>query len=204
MKKDKIQTEIELMSELELGEVVSQKALSQRLSVSVGLINTLLKRISHKGLVKIKSAPYNRWAYYITPKGFSEKSRLVVEYLDTSLGFFREAREEYNHIFSRSKACGISKVVFIGSGELAEIALLSAGEQEVKVVGLVDAEVNDDHCHGIPVIKNLDDLDPDVGLILTSMRSPQETYDKIREEAQTAQIWHPDFLHISQGVTHHE
>ena len=30
MKKDKLQTEIELMSELEMGKVVSQKALSQR------------------------------------------------------------------------------------------------------------------------------------------------------------------------------
>ena len=45
-----------------------------------------------KGFVKAKAAPYKRYAYYLTPKGFNEKSRLVAQYLEVSLDFFRTAR----------------------------------------------------------------------------------------------------------------
>src|SRR3546814_4310673 len=57
--------------------------------------SALLKRCAAKGLVKIQNAPARRYAYYLTPKGFAEKSRLVAEYLETSLHFFRGARSQY-------------------------------------------------------------------------------------------------------------
>src|SRR3546814_3103683 len=86
---------------IERGEVVTQVALKQRIGVSVGLINALLKRSVHKGYVKVRKVPYRRYAYYLTPQGFGEKSRLVAKYLETSLSFFREARSQYAELFER-------------------------------------------------------------------------------------------------------
>ena len=94
-----LQIEFDLLSALERREVVTQPALAKRLSISVGMVNALLKRAVHKGLVKAKAAPYKRWAYYVTPEGFQEKSRLVAQYLDASLAFFRMARREYRVLF---------------------------------------------------------------------------------------------------------
>jgi DNA-binding MarR family transcriptional regulator len=91
---DNPSAEIEFLTSLEEGTVISQMTLSQRINVSVGLINALIKRAVRKGYVKVKSAPYKRYAYYLTPKGFAEKSRLVAQYLEISLGFFRQARQE--------------------------------------------------------------------------------------------------------------
>ena len=136
--KTKTQTQIELLTALERGEVVTQMALSKRLSVSVGLVNALLKRVMHKGLVKAKAAPYKRWAYYLTPRGFDEKSRLVAEYLETSLAFFRNARQEYRALFLRGHECGFRKFILVGRGEVSEIALLAAVETDAKVVGILD------------------------------------------------------------------
>ena len=48
--------------------------------------------LSGKGLVKMSQVPLNRYAYYLTPQGFAEKSRLTAEYLSVSFNFFRRAR----------------------------------------------------------------------------------------------------------------
>ena len=40
----------------------------------------------------MRQVPLNRYAYYLTPQGFAEKSRLTAEYLAASFDFFRRAR----------------------------------------------------------------------------------------------------------------
>ena len=109
-----LQTELELLSALERREVVTQPALAKRLSISVGMVNALLKRAVRKGLVKAKAAPYKRWAYYLTPEGFEEKSRLVARYLDSSLTFFRMARREYRLLFLGGQRAGFRRFVLVG------------------------------------------------------------------------------------------
>ena len=37
-----------------------------------------------KGLVKIKNLPKNRYLYYLTPEGFTERTKLTAEYLKSS------------------------------------------------------------------------------------------------------------------------
>jgi DNA-binding MarR family transcriptional regulator len=137
--KSDIQTEINFLAALEAGKVTSQMRLSQRIGVSVGLINALIKRAILKGYVKARSAPAKRYAYYLTPKGFSEKSRLVADYLETSLDFFRMARAEYGDIFERLRHCGDNRIILGGRGELTEIALLAAREQGLEPTAVFDS-----------------------------------------------------------------
>ena len=73
--KTPLKTELDILAALESGEVVTQMTLAKRVGVAVGLINALIKRGMRKGYVKARSAPYKRYAYYLTPKGFAEKSR---------------------------------------------------------------------------------------------------------------------------------
>ena len=54
-----------------------------------------------QGCMKARQAPYKRYAYYLTPEGFVEKSRLVGEYLQSSLEFFRKARGQYTKSSNR-------------------------------------------------------------------------------------------------------
>ena len=56
---------------------LSQRHLARQMGVALGLANSYLKRCMRKGLIKISAAPANRYLYYLTPKGFSEKSRLT-------------------------------------------------------------------------------------------------------------------------------
>ena len=80
----RIQSELDVLTAVEQGVVVTQAALTKRIGISIGLINALLKRAILMGYVKTRQAPYKRYIYYLTPKGFAKKSRLVAEYLDSS------------------------------------------------------------------------------------------------------------------------
>lgn len=196
--KTNMQTQIALMEALERGEAVSQKTLSQRLSVSVGLVNLLLRRVTRKGYVKARSVPYRRWAYYLTPSGFAEKSRLVAMYLDSSLSFFRRARQEYAEIFSGLKAQGVTRVALVGRGELVEIALLAARETELEIVGLLDRESNTESVHGLKIMRSLDEVMACTALVITASRHPQRAYDEVSQIGGARKVAAPAFLHISR------
>lgn len=192
-----IQTEMDLLATLEGGEAVTQLALSKRLSVSVGLINALLRRAAKKGQAKARAVPPRRWAYYLTPKGFAEKSRLVATYLDSSLAFFREARAGYVGLFAHLQMSGVHRIVLVGRGELSEIATLAAREVGVEIVGLLDYRSNSEYVHGLRVLRHLGEIDAVIPLIITDSRSPQEAYDEVRAQYEARQIEAPSFLRIS-------
>src|SRR4051794_2121738 len=97
----KADADLDLLSALERGEVVTQQMLTRDVGLSVGLINALIKRAIKKGLVKAQQAPYKRYAYYLTPQGFAEKGRLVAKYLECSLDLFRRARDDYAEILQQ-------------------------------------------------------------------------------------------------------
>src|SRR5450432_3701377 len=77
----------------------SQRRLAAELGIALGLVNAYLRRCIKKGLVKVSEAPARRYAYYLTPHGFTEKSRLTVEYLSSSFSFFRRAKADCAPVF---------------------------------------------------------------------------------------------------------
>ena len=70
-----------LLDAVQRDSAVSQRRLSRDLGIALGLTNAYLKRCVRKGLIKMAATPANRYAYYVTPKGFTEKSRLTAQYL---------------------------------------------------------------------------------------------------------------------------
>src|ERR1039458_244709 len=81
-----------LLESVERDGAQSQRKLAADLGIALGLVNAYLKRCVTKGLVKMSEVPTRRYAYYLTPKGFAEKSRLTVDYLASTLVFFRRAQ----------------------------------------------------------------------------------------------------------------
>lgn len=201
--------ELHLLAAIERDSNVTQRALARELGIALGLTNAYLRCCVRKGLVKMREAPLRRYAYYLTPQGLSEKSRLTAEYLSVSLGFFRRARCECAVLFRHCEAQGWCRVALYGAGELAEISLLSAGDSNVEVVCVIDAEEAGRCCAGVPVVANLAaaqtvsgrrSLD---GLVLTDTRHPQASFDRlsalILQNGMTSlSIAAPPLLGISQ------
>ena len=78
---------LRLMGEIGRDGSPTQRELSRRLNISLGLVNTFLKRLVNKGYFKVKTMPRNRVKYFLTPEGLARKSRLTVEYLRYSVSF---------------------------------------------------------------------------------------------------------------------
>lgn len=116
----------------------SQRRIAAELGIALGLVNAYLKRCIKKGLVKVGEAPARRYAYYLTPHGFAEKSRLTVEYLSSSFSFFRQAKADCAQVLETAKKRGFQNLVLSGKSDLAEIAIFSAMESGVSVVAVVD------------------------------------------------------------------
>jgi DNA-binding MarR family transcriptional regulator len=190
-------TQLKLLSALEAGTDESQASLSRRVGAAVGLINALLRRAVRKGYVKMTSAPARRYTYYLTPKGFSEKSRLVAEYLNFSLSFFREARSEYFALFMQAQQDGVHRVALIGAGELAEIAALAAMEANIAVVSVVDTETNQRRIAGVDIVRDIAQSASFDAVVVTDARTPQATYDVLRSTLSSERVLCPSVLHVA-------
>lgn len=174
---------LDLLDAIEEESASSQRTLAMRIGVALGLTNSILKRAVRKGLVKIRNAPARRYAYYVTPQGFSEKSRLVAEYLSTSLSFFRQAREEYEELFLRLTSEDQKKVVLYGIGELAEIASLSAAQAEFELSGIIDVGGNQSQFIGLQVFPSIR-LALEAGakdVVITDAVAPQAALNELIE-----------------------
>jgi DNA-binding MarR family transcriptional regulator len=199
---------LELLKAISRDERVTQRALSKELGIALGLANAYLKRCVRKGLIKVSEAPLRRYAYYLTPQGFSEKGRLTVEYLTSSFDFFRKARRQCGEIFAGCARRGEYRLVLIGTGELAEAAILSAAESEIQVLAVVDAGAKVAGCAGVPILASLAEAralarDGAVdALVITDLAAPQATFDRILRQVRElgiarGQVYCPPLLNIS-------
>ena len=116
----------------------SQRDLARDLNISLGLVNSFIKRLAKKGYFKITHLPKNRMRYIMTPIGVAEKSRLTYEYIQYSYNFYKNARQKLRNIYSELERQGAKRIVFYGAGDLAEIAYLSLLETNLKLAAVVD------------------------------------------------------------------
>jgi DNA-binding MarR family transcriptional regulator len=149
---------LDLLNSVEADGSRSQRHIASELGIALGLVNAYLKRCVKKGLVKVGQAPARRYAYYLTPKGFSEKSRLTVEYLSSSFSFFRRAKSDCSQIFQVAKSRGFTRIVLAGRSELSEIAILCSVESGVEIVAVVDTHCNDSSFIGVELVASYDEI----------------------------------------------
>jgi len=186
-----------LLDAVEQDRVQSQRHLASELGIALGLVNAYLKRCMKKGLVKVRQAPARRYAYYLTPQGFAEKSRLTVEYLSYSFSFFREAKSDCSELLGRARLRGLSRVLLLGQSDLAEIAALCAIEQGVAVVGLVDAETDAEQFIGAPVFKELDMVGIEFDAVLIAdLKNARATCEAAIERLSLDRVLVPDLLRV--------
>ncbi|QSV46143.1 winged helix-turn-helix transcriptional regulator [Geobacter benzoatilyticus] len=141
----------QLLSEIAGEEPLSQRELSRRLGIAVGLVNSYLKNLVAKGYVRVKNFPRNRYAYLLTPTGLAEKSRLAYQHLSYFTNLYTVARQDYLTLFQSLKSEGVTQVVFCGVDEVAEIAYLSLQEVGLELVAVLDEDAAGERFFGMPV-----------------------------------------------------
>jgi DNA-binding MarR family transcriptional regulator len=129
---------LQLLEAIAADKPTSQRELSDILQISLGLVNSFIKRLVKKGYCKVTTIPRNRVKYILTPAGAMEKTRLTYEYIASSYHYFKAAKNRLEGLYAELKKEGATRVVFYGAGELADIALLSMAGTGVRLIDVVD------------------------------------------------------------------
>jgi hypothetical protein len=151
-----------------------------------------------KGLVKASQAPARRYVYYLTPQGFAEKSRLTVEYLSYSFGFFRQAKEDCRALFQEAHRRGLDRLVLMGRSDLAEIAAICALESGITIAATVDpAAEADGRFVGLPLVRNVEELgERPAAAVVTDLLRPHETSEHTIALFGEDRVFIPELLRI--------
>lgn len=166
-----------LLESVQRGDAHSQRRLASELGIALGLVNAYLKRCINKGLVKVGEAPAKRYAYYLTPGGFAEKSRLTIEYLSYSFSLFRQAKTDCMAVLKAARADGIRRIAILGMSDLAEIAAICALDCGLVIVAVVDGRSELSSVVGVPVRASFDEIGGEVDAVfVTDMK---DTYAAI-------------------------
>lgn len=87
---------LSIIKEIESDSAATQRLLSQKLGISLGKTNYLLKELIKKGFIEVQNFSNNpgklkKITYILTKKGFEHKIQLI--------GYFLKIKEtEYNHM----------------------------------------------------------------------------------------------------------
>ncbi len=171
---------LQILDELANNDSLTQRDLSSRLGIALGLVNSYVKNLVKKGYITVKAIPPKRYTYYLTPSGFAEKSRLAYDMFHDYTRIYREARKSLKALFRELRDSGRKRIVFAGADEVAEIAYISLQE-----TGLGPAAVLDDDLAGkdffgekIRSVESLNTVDYDC-IVLTSYVKRDKLYKEL-------------------------
>jgi len=89
---------LNVLREINSNPEMTQRELSNRLGISLGKINFILKALIQKGLVKAhnfkKSNNKKAYLYILTPSGIEEKARITYSFLKRKLQDYENLQNE--------------------------------------------------------------------------------------------------------------
>lgn len=171
---------LQILDELSNNDSLTQRDLSSRLGIALGLVNSYIKNLIAKGYITVKAIPSKRYAYYLTPKGFAEKTKLTYDLLHDYTRIYREARKNLKTLFKEMQDDGIKKVVFAGADETGEIAYITLQETRIELVGVIDNDMDGKNFFGRPIqpVHAVQDMRYDT-IVVTSYLKRKELFKEL-------------------------
>ena len=161
--------ELGILHEVSTSEHVSQRYLSKKLGMTSGLVNLYIKRLAHKGYIKITGMNRRRLKYFLTPSGIAQKTRLTYEFAMISYKYLKNATDDIRKKLGEIEEVDPTSAVVYGAGELADLCLLLIKEFNIQVVAVVDDHADSKRFLGYPVVPHdlLQSLEFDKMIIAT-------------------------------------
>ena len=132
--------DLQLLEEIEQNPKVSQRELSHKFGIALGVINACIKRMARKGLIRLRGFPPRRIAYYLTTKGFSEKTKLALHFFSYNIHHYAAMKKQISKKLLEMQDSGVRRVAFLGLSDETEVAYVTFQGLDMKLVGIVDDE----------------------------------------------------------------
>lgn len=128
---------------------LSQRSLSVRLGIALGLTNSLMRGLIQRGWVRATRVQRHRFKYLLTPAGVVAKAKLSQAAFQNAVDRYRTVRTRVRDTFMTVSATWEwsdpmaparrrKRVVFYGSGEVAEIGFICLQETDLELVAVID------------------------------------------------------------------
>ncbi|MHB8778318.1 MAG: winged helix-turn-helix transcriptional regulator [Anaerolineales bacterium] len=125
------QHEYDLLNEIARDSLGTQANLSDRLGIAVGSVNWYIKRLIHRGWVKVSHLDRTRLKYDLTSEGMAVLSQRALLYARDSLKVYGEYRKKAKTVVKDLKEQGIRSVYIEGDDEVVDIMRLTCIENEI-------------------------------------------------------------------------
>jgi DNA-binding MarR family transcriptional regulator len=132
--------DLQFLEEIEQNPKISQRELSNRFGIALGVTNACIKRMARRGLIKLKGIPPRRIAYYLTPKGFTEKTKLTLSFFSYNIHHYAEMKKQISKKLIEMQNNGVKRVAFYGVSDEMEIAYVILQGTDMELVAIVDGD----------------------------------------------------------------
>lgn len=129
-----IDRDLVILEQIEKEPESTQASIASQLGVAVGTVNWHFKRLIEKGYVKVRRIERRKLRYIITPEGIALRTRLTVDYIQTSFQLYRLVRERVADALVEVEKAGFTGVQFSGEGDVADVCRLTCLEQGIEIV----------------------------------------------------------------------
>lgn len=130
--------DLHFLEEIEQNPKVSQRELSNKFGIALGVTNACIKRMARRGLIRLKGFPPRRITYYLTPKGFAEKSKLMLHFFSYNIHHYAETKKVISKKLLEMQEHGVKRVAFYGVSDEMEVAYITLQGSEMELVGIID------------------------------------------------------------------
>lgn len=172
--------DLQLLEEIEQNPRISQRELSNKFGIALGVTNACIKRMARRGLIRLKGFPPRRIAYYLTPKGFAEKSKLMLHFFSYNIQHYAEMKKVISKKLLEMQQSGIKRVAFFGVSDEMEISYITLQGSDMKLVGIADGDGGKQGTrllgHKVLSLGEVKSLNPDA--ILITCLKDQNSYIK--------------------------
>lgn len=133
--------EYSLLNEIAQDSLVTQASLSSRLGIAVGSVNWYIKRLIHRGWIKVSHLDRTRLKYDLTPEGMSIFTQRALFYARDSLKVYGNFRQKAKAFVSELKRQGIDQAYIDGEDELIDILRLTCIESGIQLLDMPNSIV---------------------------------------------------------------
>jgi len=176
--------DLRLLEELEKNPIISQRELSHKFGIALGLTNACLKRMARKGWIRIRGLNHRRIGYYLTPKGFTEKAKLTLHLITYIVQHYSELKKIISQRLLEMQRNGLQRVVFYGVSDEMEVAYVTLQGVDLKLVGIVedDEKVVPEIIFGFEIepVSRVQELKPDC-ILITSLTENGQKRERVKK-----------------------
>ncbi len=117
--------ELNALLEIKENPLTTQRSLSHKLNISLGLTNAILQNLIHRGWVKVQKLTGRKILYLITPKGMARATNLIYDRFRETQHYYQYTKELITSYLMGLYNQGMRRAAIYGTNQLSEITYLS-------------------------------------------------------------------------------